>query len=90
MRTSSAGSAFGWQKRKESDDIKPWGDKVMRLHAQTGAIENGFIHLPREAHYDDQIDSTSQVLAWTNQRFPGWGILEFYQRQADQLRTASK
>src|SRR5262249_15854822 len=25
MRTSSAGSAFGWQKRKESDDIKPWG-----------------------------------------------------------------
>jgi hypothetical protein len=62
----------------------------MRLHAQTSAIENGFIHVGREAHYDDQIDSTSQVLAWTNQRFPGWGILEFYQRQADQLRTASK
>ena len=55
----------------------------MRLHAQTGPIENGFILLPREAHYDDQIDSTLQVLAWTNQRFPGWGILEFYRRQAD-------
>jgi predicted phage terminase large subunit-like protein len=29
---------------------KPDGDKIMRLHAQTAAIENGFVHLPREAH----------------------------------------
>ncbi len=27
------------------------GDKVMRLHAQTAAIENGFVFLPREAHW---------------------------------------
>jgi predicted phage terminase large subunit-like protein len=60
---------------------KPDCDKLMRLHAQTGAIENGFVYLPREAHwlaeylhelttfpnskYDDQVDSTSQALAWT-------------------------
>jgi hypothetical protein len=23
----------------------------MRLHAQTGAIENGFVHVPKEAHW---------------------------------------
>ncbi len=28
---------------------KPDGDKIMRLHAQTATIENGFVHLPREA-----------------------------------------
>jgi predicted phage terminase large subunit-like protein len=53
---------------------KPDGDKLMRLHAQTGIIENGFVYLPREEHwlpeylheittfpngkYDDQVDST--------------------------------
>jgi hypothetical protein len=47
-------------------------DKIMRLHAQTATIENGFVHLPRDAHwladylheltvlpngrYDDQVD----------------------------------
>jgi predicted phage terminase large subunit-like protein len=69
-------------------------DKTMRLHAQTGAIENGFVHLPRQAHwlpeyvhelttfpgakYDDQVDSTSQFLDWSKQRPPGWSILEYY------------
>jgi predicted phage terminase large subunit-like protein len=58
----------------------PVGDKVMRLHAQTAAIENGFVSLPREApwlaeyvhelttfprgKHDDQVDATSQALAW--------------------------
>ena len=58
----------------------PVGDKVMRLHAQTAAIENGFVSLPREASWlaeyvhelttfprgkhDDQVDATSQALAW--------------------------
>jgi predicted phage terminase large subunit-like protein len=78
---------------------KPDGDKIMRLHAQTATIENGFVHLPREAHwladylheltvfpngrYDDQVDSTSQALAWTKHRPPGWGILEYYRQLAD-------
>jgi predicted phage terminase large subunit-like protein len=77
----------------------PDGDKIMRLHAQTATIENRFVHLPREAHwladylheltvfpngrYDDQVDSTSQALAWSKQRPPGWGILEYYRLEAE-------
>jgi predicted phage terminase large subunit-like protein len=84
---------------------KPEYDKVMRMHAQTGAIENGFVYLPREApwlseylyelamfpngKYDDQIDSTSQALAWTKQRPSGWGLLEFYRQQSQNREVAS-
>ena len=28
---------------------QPQSDKIMRMHAQTAMIENGFVHLPREA-----------------------------------------
>ena len=50
----------------------PDGDKIMRLHAQTATIENGFVHVPEtapwlpdylaefmlfpNARYDDQVD----------------------------------
>jgi predicted phage terminase large subunit-like protein len=60
--------------------VAPESHKVMRLHAQTGAIENGFVYLPRSApwledyllelltfprsRHDDQVDSTSQALAF--------------------------
>jgi len=53
-------------------------DKILRLHAQTAWFENGFVFLPRSAHwladyvveltgfpgtkYDDQVDSTTQAL----------------------------
>jgi predicted phage terminase large subunit-like protein len=56
----------------------PGTDKIMRLHAQTAAFENGFVLLPRSApwladylhelisfpgsRYDDQVDSTTQFL----------------------------
>lgn len=62
---------------------KPEGDKKMRMHAQTGMFENGFVYLPKEAHwlgeytseittfpygrYDDQADATSQALCWIKQ-----------------------
>jgi hypothetical protein len=52
----------------------------MRMHAQTAMIENGFVHLPKEAawlaeylheltvfpngKHDDQVDSTAQMLDW--------------------------
>jgi len=52
----------------------------MRMHAQTAMIENGFVHLPKEAawlaeyvheltafpkaKHDDQADSTAQMLDW--------------------------
>jgi predicted phage terminase large subunit-like protein len=55
-------------------------DKIMRLDAQTGVIENGLVYIPNEAHWlgeylhelstfpkskhDDQVDSTSQALEW--------------------------
>jgi predicted phage terminase large subunit-like protein len=28
---------------------RPQSDKIMRMHAQTAMIENGFVHLPKEA-----------------------------------------
>jgi predicted phage terminase large subunit-like protein len=59
---------------------QPLADKVMRMHAQTAMIENGFVHLPKEApwlaeylhelsafprgKHDDQVDSTAQLLDW--------------------------
>jgi hypothetical protein len=76
----------------------------MRLHAQTAIIENGFVFLPREAHwvseylaeltmfpyakYDDQVDSTSQALAWKKQRIQWWGLYEYYRRGAETLAPA--
>ena len=57
----------------------PVGDKQMRLWAQTAMMEQGMVHLPKEApwldaflaeltsfpnsRHDDQVDSTSQALA---------------------------
>jgi phage terminase large subunit-like protein len=59
---------------------QPPSDKVMRMHAQTGTIENGFVHVPKTApwlaaylheltvfpngRHDDQVDSTAQLLDW--------------------------
>jgi predicted phage terminase large subunit-like protein len=59
---------------------RPQSDKVMRLHAQTAMIENGFVHVPQSApwlaqylheltafpnaKHDDQVDSTAQLLDW--------------------------
>jgi len=57
---------------------EPKMDKIMRMHAVTSTIENGFVHLPDKAawlgeyvheltsfpkgKFDDQADSTSQAL----------------------------
>jgi len=59
---------------------EPTCDKIMRLHAQTALIENGFVHIPETApwlaeylhemtvfpngKHDDQVDSTAQFLDW--------------------------
>jgi len=59
---------------------QPQADKIMRMHAQTAMIENGFVHLPNAAgwlaeylheltafpkgKHDDQVDSTAQMLDW--------------------------
>ena len=78
----------------------PEADKIMRMNAQTATIENGFVYLPCEASwlddyryelmifpngkYDDQVDSTSQALAWMTQKPPGWGVLEYYQKLTEE------
>ena len=73
---------------------QPDGDKIMRLHAQSAVIENGFLWLPAEApwladyvaeltafpaaRHDDQVDSTSQALAWARHRPATTGIIDFW------------
>jgi hypothetical protein len=62
---------------------QPQADKIMRMHAQTAMIENGFVRLPKDAawlpeylheltgfpkgKHDDQVDSTAQTLDWLKQ-----------------------
>jgi predicted phage terminase large subunit-like protein len=81
---------------------KPEGDKIMRLHAQTSIIENGFVHLPDAApwlpeylhemtvfpkgKHDDQVDSTAQFLDWFKTPMPHWGIYEYTGRMAEKLK----
>jgi predicted phage terminase large subunit-like protein len=59
---------------------QPQSDKVMRMHAQTAMIENGFVRVPEAApwlaqylhemtvfphgRHDDQVDATAQLLDW--------------------------
>ena len=73
---------------------QPDCDKIMRMHAQTAMIENGFVHIPESApwlaeylhemtvfpngKHDDQVDSTAQFLDWFKKPFPGQNIFEFY------------
>jgi predicted phage terminase large subunit-like protein len=80
---------------------RPTGDKVMRLHAQTATIENGFVLLPREApwldgyvhelltfpkgRHDDQVDSTAQALDWFRQRASEPGMLAYYREMVEDL-----
>jgi predicted phage terminase large subunit-like protein len=79
--------------------FKPEYDKVKRLDAQTATIENGLVYLPEQAgwlvdyiqemitfprsKYDDQVDSTSQALAWAKQRPAGWGVCEHMRRMVE-------
>jgi predicted phage terminase large subunit-like protein len=81
--------------------IKPEHDKVMRMSAQTATIENGFYHLPKDApwlasyvqelttfpkaKYDDQVDSTSQALAWIFEAGREPGIITFYKQECERL-----
>jgi predicted phage terminase large subunit-like protein len=71
---------------------QPTGDKIVRLHAQTAVIENGFVHLPETApwlaeylhelavfpngKHDDQADSTAQFLDWFKTPFIGQNMYE--------------
>jgi predicted phage terminase large subunit-like protein len=80
----------------------PQADKVMRMHAQTATIENGFVHLPQTApwlaeylhelvvfpngRHDDQVDSTAQFLDWFKMSGREDGIYTYYRQRAEELR----
>jgi predicted phage terminase large subunit-like protein len=85
---------------------KPECDKVMRLHAQTALIENGFVYIPETApwlaaylhemtvfprgKHDDQVDSTAQFLDWFKKPMPSWGIFEATRRRAEALAAEAR
>jgi hypothetical protein len=76
----------------------------MRLNAQTGIIEAGFVYLPETAswlaeylheltvfpkgRHDDQVDSTAQFLDWFKRPFPEQGYYEFLRQKAQALKQA--
>jgi predicted phage terminase large subunit-like protein len=83
---------------------QPTTDKIMRLHAQTAVIENGFVHIPETAawlaeylhemtifpkgKHDDQVDSTAQFLDWLKRPFPGQAFYELMRMQAQAAEQA--
>jgi len=85
---------------------QPSGDKIMRMHAQTGVIENGFVHIPETApwlaeyvheltvfpngKYDDQADSTAQFLDWFKTPFVGQNVFELYRREFEAAEERRK
>jgi predicted phage terminase large subunit-like protein len=85
---------------------QPTIDKVMRLHAQTGMIDNGFVHIPEDAawlteylhemtvfpkgKHDDQVDSTAQFLDWFKRPFPYQGLYEYYRQRAQAVEQRNK
>ena len=82
---------------------QPTIDKVMRLHAQTTLIENGFVRIPENApwlaeylheltvfpngKHDDQANSTAQFLDWFKRPFPGQGHYEWMRMQYERLQN---
>src|SRR3984893_8648980 len=85
---------------------KPECDKVMRMHAQTAVIENGFVYVPQtspwlaeylhemavfpKGKHDDQVDSTAQFLDWLKKPMKGWNIFELYRQRAEALAAAER
>ena len=81
--------------------IKPQGDKVLRMAAQTPMIENGAVLLPVGApwlatcehelttfpkgKHDDQVDSTAQVLAWISAQLNEPAIIVYYKQLQAQM-----
>jgi predicted phage terminase large subunit-like protein len=84
----------------------PVVEKVMRLHTQTGMIENGFVHLPEaaprraayvhelttfpRAKHDDQADSTSQFLERVQRAMRSEGIFNYYRDAALEAEHAAE
>jgi predicted phage terminase large subunit-like protein len=85
---------------------QPQADKIMRLHAQTAIIENGFVHVPETApwlasyldeltvfpngRHDDQVDSTAQALDWLKHAGREPGFLSYYRMLAEERAKADR
>ena len=85
---------------------KPECDKIMRLHAQTAMIENGFVWIPQTApwlaeylhemtvfprgKHDDQVDSTAQFLDWFKKPMPYRGLYEYTRLRAEALAAEAR
>jgi predicted phage terminase large subunit-like protein len=85
---------------------QPTMDKIMRLHAQTALIENGFVYIPETApwlaeylhemtvfpkgKHDDQVDSTAQFLDWFKKPFPSQGYFEYIRQRAEAIEQQRK
>jgi predicted phage terminase large subunit-like protein len=85
---------------------QPTTDKIMRLHAQTALIENGFVSIPESApwldeylhevsvfpngKHDDQVDSTAQFLDWFKRPFPAQGWYELARMRAEELEHRNR
>ncbi len=83
---------------------RPQSDKVMRLHAQTAMIENGFVHLPEEApwlapylaeltafpnaKHDDQVELDRPDARLVQGRRPWRGKFGYYRMLAQMRDTA--
>jgi predicted phage terminase large subunit-like protein len=79
---------------------EPICEKIMRLNAQTGIIESGFVYIPESApwlaeylhemtvfpngKHDDQVDSTAQFLDWFKRPFPGQNSYELCRQLAQE------
>ena len=82
--------------------MKPEGEKEMRLYAQAHEFEGGYVYLPAGAvwledyvreltsfpggKFSDQVDATTQALAWI--KGPGHepGIIGFYRTESEESR----
>lgn len=81
--------------------VKPEGDKIMRMHAQTTPFEQGRVYLPTQApwladyqnellafplaKYDDQVDATAQALKWLHECTQEDGVITYYRYEARKL-----
>ncbi|WP_243288760.1 phage terminase large subunit [Geothrix terrae] len=88
------------------EGVKPEGDKIMRMHAQTGFFEQGRVYLPSQAPWledyrkellsfpvgkmDDQVDATSQALKWIHQHGQEAGIMTYYRSEARKMFEAGE
>jgi len=105
VEDKSSGIALIQELRREGlykiKEVKPDKDKIIRMTTQTGLMENGQVHLPREAPWlqayetelmlfpvaahDDQADSTAQALAYWQERLQEPGLLAFYRMEHERM-----